>query len=63
LDEAIWSLTSPRARRISGSKNFRAPPRKDFFNNIGTKQTSSNGPMKSAFGGKADVGSFRSDVA
>src|SRR6476660_4758078 len=26
--------TSPRARRISGSKNFRSPPRKDFCNNI-----------------------------
>jgi hypothetical protein len=22
LDETIWSLTSPRAKRISGSKNF-----------------------------------------
>src|SRR6476620_3166741 len=34
LHETIWSLTSPRARRISGSKNFRSPPRKDFCNNI-----------------------------
>ena len=39
LDEAIWSLTSPRARRISGSKNFRSPPRKDFCNNICHKRT------------------------
>ena len=34
LDETIWSLTSPRAKRISGSKNFRSPPQKDFCNNI-----------------------------
>jgi hypothetical protein len=32
LDEAIWSLTSPRVKRISGSKNFRATPQKDFCN-------------------------------
>ena len=34
LDETIWSLTSPRVKRISGSKNFRSPPQKDFCNNI-----------------------------
>jgi hypothetical protein len=34
LDEAIWSLTSPRVKRISGSKNFRSTPQKDFCNNI-----------------------------
>ena len=34
LDETKWSLTSPRAKRISGSKNFRSPPQKDFFNTI-----------------------------
>src|SRR6476659_9833699 len=39
LDETIWSLTSPGAQRISGSKNFRSPPQKDFCNKIGTKQT------------------------
>jgi hypothetical protein len=39
LDEAIWSLTSPRVKRISGSKNFRSTPQKDFCNNIGTEQT------------------------
>src|SRR6476646_2441933 len=44
LHETIWSLTSPRARRISGSKNFRSPPRKDFCNNICQKQTLPN-PM------------------
>ena len=31
-------LTSPRAKRISGSKEFRASPKKDFFNNIGAKR-------------------------
>jgi hypothetical protein len=39
LAKAIWSLTSPRVRRISGSKNFRSSPQKDFFNNIGQKLT------------------------
>src|SRR4051812_21691963 len=34
LDETIWSLTSQRVRRISGSRNFRPPPQKDFCNNI-----------------------------
>jgi hypothetical protein len=37
LNKTIWSLTSPRAIRISGSKNFRASPQKDFCNNIGHK--------------------------
>jgi hypothetical protein len=39
LDETIWSLTLPRIKRISGSKNFRSPPQKDFRNNIGTFRT------------------------
>ena len=30
LEEAIRSLTSPRVKRISGSKNFRSTPQKDF---------------------------------
>jgi hypothetical protein len=34
LEEAIRSLTSPRVKRISGSKNFRSTPQKDFCNNI-----------------------------
>jgi hypothetical protein len=34
LDETIWSLTSPRVKRISGFRNFRSPPQKDFCNNI-----------------------------
>src|SRR5258707_15603233 len=34
LDETIWSLTSPLAKRISGSKKFRSSPQKDFCNNI-----------------------------
>jgi hypothetical protein len=38
LDETIWSVTSPRVRRISGPKNFRSPSQKDFFNNIGAKR-------------------------
>jgi hypothetical protein len=32
LDETIWSLTSPRVKRIRGSKSFRSAPRKDFCN-------------------------------
>src|SRR6476660_2924362 len=39
LDETIWSLTSPGAQRISGSKNFRSPPQKDFCNKIGAKRS------------------------
>ncbi|MFZ0110036.1 MAG: hypothetical protein WAL01_11115, partial [Pseudolabrys sp.] len=35
LEEAKRSLTSPRVKRISGSKNFRSTPQKDFCNNIG----------------------------
>ena len=31
-DGSIWSLTSPRVKRISGSKNFRSTPQKDFCN-------------------------------
>jgi hypothetical protein len=34
FDESIWSLTSQRVKRISGSKNFRSSPQKDFFNTI-----------------------------
>ena len=32
--DIAWTLTSPRVRRISGSKNFCSPPQKDFCNNI-----------------------------
>jgi len=39
LDETIWSLTLPRIKRISGSKNFRSTPQKDFRNNIRQKLT------------------------
>jgi hypothetical protein len=35
----MWSLTSPVAERISGPEKFRSSARKDFYNNIGTKQT------------------------
>ena len=34
LDGSIWSLTPPRIKRISGSKQFRSLPQKDFFNTI-----------------------------
>src|SRR4029434_10408297 len=37
LDESIWSLTSPRVKRISSSKKFRSSPQKDFFNTISPK--------------------------
>jgi hypothetical protein len=30
LREMMWSLTSPRANRISGPYNFRSSPQKDF---------------------------------
>jgi ABC transporter substrate binding protein len=35
LEESIWPLTSPRAKRISGSRIYRSSPQKDFCNNIG----------------------------
>ena len=35
----MWSLTSPRAERISGPEKFRSSARKDFFNSICQKQT------------------------
>ena len=34
LDQSVWSLTSPPARRISGSKNFCSTPQKEFCNTI-----------------------------
>jgi hypothetical protein len=37
LCETMWSLTSPRAKRISGPKKFRSSPKKDFFNTIRAK--------------------------
>ena len=37
LDESIWSLTSPRVKRISDSRKFRSSPQKDFFNTIKAK--------------------------
>jgi hypothetical protein len=38
-DGSIWSLTSPRVKRISGSKNFRSTPQKDFCNKICQQRT------------------------
>src|ERR1043166_6445156 len=49
LDKAMWALTSPPVRRISGSKIFRSPPRKDFCNNIGTFQTCGDVRVESSF--------------
>jgi hypothetical protein len=51
----MWSLTSPRAKRINGPKKFRSSPKKDFFNAIGQKQTSSLLPRISASIQKADM--------
>jgi hypothetical protein len=39
----MWSLTSPRAKRISGPKKFRSSPKKDFFNTIGHNRTDAIG--------------------
>src|ERR1035437_6476867 len=38
LRKAMWSLTSRCAKRISGPKKFRSPPKKDFFNTIDAKR-------------------------
>jgi hypothetical protein len=32
LGKTMWSLTSPRAERISGPVKFRSPAEKEFFN-------------------------------
>jgi hypothetical protein len=55
LDETIWSLAAPRAKRISGAENFRLSPQKDFCNNIGTKRTSDDVRSSVATGGKPDM--------
>jgi len=39
LDQTIWSLASLRLKRISGSKNFHSPARKDFCNKIDPERT------------------------
>src|SRR5258705_4823766 len=39
LCKTMWSLTSPRADRISGPENFCSSARKDFFNNICQERT------------------------
>jgi hypothetical protein len=51
----MWSLTSLRAKRISGSKNFHPSAEKDFFNTIGTKRTCWGRLTMSAPEGKTDV--------
>src|SRR5882762_9315981 len=55
LNETIWSLTSPRIKRISGSKNFRSPPRKDFCNNI-CQSRKSHGLLNHLVGRVSSVG-------
>jgi hypothetical protein len=35
----MWPFTSPRAKRISGPKNFRPSVKIAFFNTIGAKRT------------------------
>jgi hypothetical protein len=37
----MWSLTSPREKRISGPWKFRSSPEKDFCNNIGRRKADS----------------------
>src|SRR5258708_1623906 len=60
LDETIWSLTSPRVKRISGSRNFCYSPQKDFCNSIGTKRTCRGGLTMSAVEGRTDIPRKRS---
>jgi hypothetical protein len=55
LAKAIWSLTSPRVRRISGSKNFRSSPQKAFLNNICTFETCHDVRPKSVMRSEADM--------
>src|SRR5450759_4299173 len=44
----MWSLTSPRAKRISGPKKFRSSAKEDFFNTIGTSRTRRDVGVESA---------------
>jgi hypothetical protein len=48
-DGSIWSLMSPRVKRISGSKKFRSSPQKDFFNTIWGKVDFAYSPADVAF--------------
>jgi len=43
LEERIWSLTSPRKKCISASRNFCALPQKDFCNSIAPKAEIADG--------------------
>jgi hypothetical protein len=51
--------TSPRVKRISGSKNFRSSPQKDFCNNICQKQPSSSYSNTSSARGRTIGGIVR----
>jgi hypothetical protein len=50
----MWSLTSPRADRISGPEKFHSSAREDFFNSIGTFRTRWGELTMSAPEGRAD---------
>ncbi len=63
LNETIWSLTSPRVKRISGSKNFRPPPQKDFCNNICQQRKSASHSITSAANARRDPGTSKPCVA
>jgi hypothetical protein len=52
----MWSLTSPRAERISGPEKFHSSARKDFCNNIGTFRTQRDVRLESVVQSKADFG-------
>jgi hypothetical protein len=55
FNETMWSLTSPLVKRISGSKNFRSSPQKDFCNNIGPNAKCRLRRATSDVGSKAEV--------
>jgi hypothetical protein len=54
-ERCINAASSPRVKCISGSKNFRSPPQKEFYNNIGTNRTYRGGPLMSVVGAKPEV--------
>jgi hypothetical protein len=49
LGETIWSLTSPRTKRISGPKNFGSSAKKDFFNTIARTADTTQGSREVRF--------------
>src|SRR6266481_6240997 len=51
----MWSLTSPRTKRISSVRKFRLLPPKDFFDSIGQTEKFGCATEKSALPSRTDI--------